>query len=499
MSRNRILTIALVLGLVVLVAAGSWIAGSRIMSPAEAAARTAPPTPSPILVPVEQRVLSSDVVTRGTAHFGVPLSLSIVPSSLKADSGIVTSLPAQNMQLQEGDVVLTVSGRPVFILQGDVPAFRDLVPGLSGTDVRQLEEALRRLGFDPGMVDGVYDEQTSAAVAAWYTAGRWEPFSATDQQLAHIRELEHALAVAINDQQAAEDSLAAAPLGITAARANANAANLYAASNANAKTTTRDTVMANTNSTSEDRANANADLEAATAAVNAAQLEGEVTIQAAVDALKAAQRTADTATNLVNQITADLDAAHRENGVQVPADEIVFLPRVPVRVDQVKVAIGDAGSGAIMTVTNNQLAIDSSLPLDEAALVKPGMAVTIDEPDLGITATGVVAQVADTPGTFGADGFHIYFEVLVNPTPVALDGFSLRMTIPVQSTGGPVTAVPVSALSLAADGTSRVQVENNGLLEFITVKPGLAADGFVEVNPIDGRLQPGQVVVIGFK
>jgi len=152
-----------------------------------------------------------------------------------------------------------------------------------------------------------------------------------------------------------------------------------------------------------------------------------------------------------------------------------------------------------MTVTNNQLAIDSSLPLDEARRVKPGMAVAIDEPALGIKATGVVQRVADTPGTDGVDGYHIYFEILVHETPTALAGFSLRLTIPIESTQGAVTAVPVSALSLAADGTSRVQVDNNGALEFIVVEPGLSADGFVEVTPVDGTLAPGQLVVVGYE
>ena len=46
-------------------------------------------------------------------------------------------------------------------------------------------------------------------------------------------------------------------------------------------------------------------------------------------------------------------------------------------------------------------------------------------------------------------------------------GFSLRLTIPIESTDGVVTAVPISAVSLAADGTSRVQVENEGALEYV--------------------------------
>ena len=127
------------------------------------------------------------------------------------------------------------------------------------------------------------------------------------------------------------------------------------------------------------------------------------------------------------------------------------------------------------------------------------MKVAIDAPDLGLQATGVVSRVAETPGTDGADGYHIYFEVLVDATPVKLEGFSLRLTIPVQSTGGAVTVVPVSALFLAADGSSRVQVEKNGNLDFVVVKPGLSADGFVEVKPVDGSLSAGQLVLVGYE
>ena len=175
----------------------------------------------------------------------------------------------------------------------------------------------------------------------------------------------------------------------------------------------------------------------------------------------------------------------------MPADEIVFMSAMPVRVEQVNGKVGDPAHGPVLSVTNNQLAIDSSLPLDVAPLVRPGMAVVIDERELGIEATGVVERVASTPGTDGADGFHVYFETLVDETPATLEGFSLRLTIPVESTGGAVTVVPVSALSLSADGLTRVQVDKDGALEYIVVKPGLSANGFVEVTSVDGNLDAG--------
>src|SRR5438874_2555423 len=129
---------------------GAWVAGSRIESPADVAARTAAPTPSPILVPVDKRILSSDIVTRGTVRFVLPQPISIAPTSLKTSTGLVATLPVRNTQFEEGDVILSASGRPVFVLQGQVPAYRDLVPGSIGDDVHQLEQALERLGFNPG-------------------------------------------------------------------------------------------------------------------------------------------------------------------------------------------------------------------------------------------------------------------------------------------------------------------------------------------------------------
>ena len=450
---------------VVLLAVVSWIAGSKIQSPAEAAARTAPPAPSPILVPVEERVLSSDVITRGTARFGLPQSVALAPSPLKSEAGVITTLPLRGDHLKEGDVLLTASGRPVFLLQGNTPVYRDLTSGLSGEDILQLEAALRRLKLDPGPMDGVFDEKTGAAVADLYASAGYASFVPGEEQLAHLRSIENELAMAVNDKAIAENTLALAPLAIKAAQAQ-RAADLARTSGS---------------------------------AQVAAQLNGDIAVRTAEEAQKAAQREVERLTKLVEELTAEFEAARSITDSPVPMDEVVFIPSFPVRVQELSVKIGDRASGPILVLTNNKLAIDSSLPLAEAPLVKPGMKVTIDEPNLGLQATGVVSRVADTPGTDGADGYHVYFEVLVDETKVKLEGVSLRLTIPVQSTGGAVTVVPISALFLAADGTSRLQVDNKGKLEFIEVKPGLSAEGFVEVTPVRGKLSAGQLVLVGYE
>jgi len=570
LAGRRIKLLHAVLLAVAAAAAGAWLAGTRIESPADVAARTAPPPPSPILVPVEERVLSADVVTRGTIRFGLPQPVSLAPSPLKAGPGLVTTLSLRNTQLNEGDVVLTASGRPVFVLQGQVPSYRDLVPGLSGADVNQLKEALKRMGLDPGSTDGTYDEQTSAAVAEWYKSKGWEPFGPTREQIVAVRALEREWSDAVKTKAAAAAAVATAGVSVEAARATAAHAVKAAAvesaarlagqrrpsepgqggavltveserARAQVATSAADADLAaqiadhalialDPRQTETARNAANAKLEVARAARQKARLEGELAVQtaereaslsadraevgraaersarlegdkavrAALDAQKLAALDLTMATERADQAAADLAAAKRKLGVQLPVDEVVFIRALPVRVEEVTGVIGNAATGSLLTVTDNQLAVDSALPLDAAPLVKPGMPVAIDEQALGIKATGVVETVATTPGTHGVDGFHIYLGIGVDSTPIRLEGFSVRLTIPIESTKGAVTAVPVSALSLATDGTSRLQVERNGALEYVTVKPGLSANGYVEVNPLEGKLAPGQRVVVGY-
>lgn len=570
-SNKRFVILFFVLAFVALAAALGWFVGSRVESPADAAARTAPPKPSPILVPVEERVLSSNVVTRGTARFGLPQPVAIAPSALKPEPGLITTLPLPNTQLEEGDVILTASGRPVFVLEGQIPAYRDLVPGISGDDVRQLEERLEQMGFDPGPLDGTYDEQTSAAVADWYKSTGWDPMGPTKDQLAQVRTLERDLADARKLNLVASRNAAATASAVASARATARHNSGVAAAELAARTAdqTRLTTSAGTGTslavqserakaehaltaaeaelaaqiaaralialdprqTATARAQADAKvklaraavektkleselaiqaaqrdtstsgerLELARAATDRATLEGNVAVQAALDAQAAANLDARLARERFNRLAEDMDIAKAKLGTQVPVDEIVFLPELPVRVKEITALVGAPARGPVMSVTDNQLVIDSSLPLDSAPLVKPNMQVTIDERALGIKTTGVVERVATTPGTHGVDGYHIYFEVRVEETTTPLEGFSLRLTIPIESTDGVVTAIPISALSLAADGTSRVQVEVDGQLQYLVVEPGLSADGYVEVTSVDGNLKPGQLVVVGYE
>ena len=384
---NRRTLVVVVVSVLAVSSLTTWIANKEIRSPAEVAAEIAPPTPAPILVPVVEQVLATKVVTRGTAHYGSPRRLTVTSSALKTGPRVVTSLPRAGSRLGEGEVLMTISGRPVFLLRGAQPSYRDLGPGISGEDVEQLEKALQRSGLDPGPVDGAYDAGTGSAVEALYRRHGFQPIVATEAQLAAARPREAEL----------------------------------------------------------------------------------------VEGMRA------------------------ESGVQLPADEVIFVPTTPLRITELPVSLGAKPSGALVTVTGSQVVIDGFAPVEQAGRVRVGAEVLIDEPALGINASGTVSQVAGRPGTGGADGFHVFFEVAVDDPPAALIGASVRLTVPIRSTRSAELTVPLSAVSLGPDGAPRVQRSMGGDFEFVSVRTGLSADGYVSVTPSKGTLAAGDLVVVGFE
>jgi hypothetical protein len=62
-------------------------------------------------------------------------------------TGTFTQLPAAGEVFRQGQVLYHVSGNPVILLYGTVPAYRTLSDGMKGADVRELNAALVSLGY----------------------------------------------------------------------------------------------------------------------------------------------------------------------------------------------------------------------------------------------------------------------------------------------------------------------------------------------------------------
>ncbi|MER5419928.1 peptidoglycan-binding protein [Streptosporangium roseum] len=156
----------IVAGVVVIAGAG-WAVGTRLRSPADEAALRQPPIPSLITSPVVRQQLTSTIAVSGTLAYGSPLPVSLAGVvGGTAEAQRVTRAPRPG-RIVEGSVLMEVNGRPVFALRGKVPMHRTMAPGTTGADVRQLQTALRRLGFG-APVTGVFDSATTAAVQRWY-------------------------------------------------------------------------------------------------------------------------------------------------------------------------------------------------------------------------------------------------------------------------------------------------------------------------------------------
>lgn len=476
-TRSGQLTV--VVAAVALVGAGGWFAGSRMQSPADAAASHRPPEAGPVTVTVERRSLTASVVAQGSVEFASPQSVTLAgpvgsPDSGSGDAGAgdsvaqrVTKAPAAGAEVKEGDVLMQVSGRPVLVLRGTVPMYRTLGPGASGDDVEQLQRALARLGFNPGSADGTYGQSDAAAVSRWYEGKGYralEPTVADKQQLGTL-----------------EAAVTTAQQALLAAR------NPGGGSGGTGGSEEPGGGSGESGSGSEDGSDTGGD---------AAELQ-----------LKSAQQQLDAA-------NAALSAFQAGYGTKVPAGEVVFLPELPARLDKVSVKTGDTPSGPVATVTSSKVVVRAVVPADDAELLHKGMRARVETTD-GTEADGEVVALGDdvpkdapadtdkqqgtSDGGSGDSSAPVQVQISVPAGTLAEKAAeSAKVTIEVGSSEGKVLTVPVAALHTSADGNARVQVVRGGEVVDVVVEAGLSADGQVEVTPSSGAaLKPGDQVVVG--
>ncbi|MFD8073256.1 peptidoglycan-binding protein [Streptomyces sp. NPDC059718] len=470
--------VGMIVGVVALVGAGGWFAGTQMQSPADAAASRRPPEAGPVTVAVERRKLTANVIAQGGVEFGAPHGVSLsgsVGSAGGAGDGEaaqrVTRLPQAGATLREGSVLMQVNGRPVFVLRGSVPMYRALGPSSSGDDVRQLQSALRRIGHDPGAVSGDYRQGTASAVTRWYQGKGFTPQQpgVADQQ--QLGDLEAAVTDAQLAVLAAQDG--GADGGGEGGKGGSGTAGPPASGEASA-------------------------------------LE-----------LRSARQRLDRANAALSAFTATY-------GTKVPAGEVVFLPDLPVRVDKVKVRLGDTPDGEIATVTSSDVVVRAVVPGADGSALREGMPARIETAD-GTRVRGVVAQVggagnqadagkdgdgtsadvkdeggaepdADAGAEPGADPSAPVQLVISVPEPGPLkdqSGGTAKVTIEVGASKGAVLVVPVAAVHTSADGRARVRVDRDGEVVNVPVTVGLSAAGQVEVRVDGGSLDEGDQVVVG--
>ncbi|MBB4929602.1 hypothetical protein F4561_000422 [Lipingzhangella halophila] len=138
------------------VAAGYWIPLGG--SDAEAAGEPAAP---PETAEITRGTIAETETWSGTLGRGDPFTAKA------PRQGTITRMAEQDSDVGRGDELYRIDENPVISLVGEIPMYRDLAPGVSGRDVKQLERNLAELGYDGFTVDRHYTGLTANAVREW--------------------------------------------------------------------------------------------------------------------------------------------------------------------------------------------------------------------------------------------------------------------------------------------------------------------------------------------
>ena len=486
---NRVIWVIAAVAVLSLVAG---IALSRfIISPAEAASNAAAPEGGLITVPVEYRALSNNVTIRGSANYADSVEVTLETGEIGGPAVVTGQVPEVGASLNAASIALEVTGRPVIVLPGDLPVYRTLRVGVSGPDVLQLKQALQSMGISAGNVSSnVFDSATAAGVAALYaTVGYPAPAS----------------------PEGTTENISSANEGVASAQANLTAANL-ALQQAKAGPSQVDVIE-------QGNLVAAADREVTAACGNphngspaCLDAEGALALAQAVSAQVLAPK--DITAEAANVASASralassktlLTEAQQGALTYLPSSEVLYLDNLPRRVDDVTVKRGSIVSASVMRVSGAALVVQASAAETDAKLLTVGDEAVVTMPDdTEITATisEITPQKAES-GSADTGRFDIFFEPqeLTNDQLLMLQGSSVRISIAVGETEGEVLAVPLAALTAGAGGESRVEVvdpDGDGKETIlIEVTTGLAAAGFVEIEPVSGSLKEGDLVVVG--
>lgn len=472
--------------------AAGLVIGRFVISPADAAANANAPKPGYITVPVEFGALSNDVTLRGQVGYSDATEVRL---SAGTGPGVVTgNVPKVGDDLTAGSVALEVTGRPVFVLSGQLPAYRTLRMGTSGPDVSQLKKALRELGHNVGkgqkftkeLADGIRDLYNDAGYSAPVDE---DARKRVTQAQAEVRAADQEVASA---KKALREGGAVSP----AVRKQLNNAVNSAARNV---TVAQAELKATDPSDPVAMANARKTVADAKDALALAKVERKEGLRAPDTSFLRAQVKA--AQERRTAAGKELSSARNDARPFLPESEVLFLTQLPRRVDFVNVSRGSTIDGAVMGVSGATVELTGSAADADAKLLEVGDEAFFELPN-GAEHRAVIAKIESETGATRAT-------ITFTPDPLEtemiqqIQGMNVRVKIPVGATEGDVLSVPFAALTAGPGGESRVEVvegdprDEKATTRLVVVTTGLAAGGYVEVTPTNGDLLAGDLVVVG--
>lgn len=154
---------AVVVSVCLVAAAAAGVGTWAVVAPPSSSSASASGTDGPrrhTTAPVTAGDLTESRTFAGTLGYGAPTALP------GAAAGTLTWLPRPGDTIRRDAPLYAVDEHPVRAMYGSTPLWRELVTGVRGADVRQLNENLHALGYDVS-VDDRFGPRTRAAVRQW--------------------------------------------------------------------------------------------------------------------------------------------------------------------------------------------------------------------------------------------------------------------------------------------------------------------------------------------
>lgn len=442
-GRRRLRGLALMVAFVVIAMLTGIIAARFIKSPSQQALESAPPPLTPMSDTVRNSVVFESVAMGGTVQRTGSTSIDTAITGA-GDKAVVSGVRVRKgASVKAGDVLLEVSSRPVIALVGAVPQFRAMSPGMSGSDVDQLQDALRAAGFMKGKESG-FGPLTEAAVTNLYAKAGY-PVVETGRE--DVRS-------ALDEAESAKDALEDARAQLSDAERGTSAGT--------AEPGTTDTTGSGSG------------VDQARRAVTRAERARE----------KAVER---------------LEQARSKAGATIPMGEIAFVPTLPAAVAEVKATVGKPLDGPALTLATGGLGVrcDDLEPL-LVERIRTGMSANVIAED-GSKVPASVVSVANGQSESSKGERGVVVVKLTKTTakggakPPAI-GQQVRVVVATSATDTPVLNVASGAVVAEADGSTHVVVRpTSGPTRTVPVTTGAQGDGRVEVR---GDLSEGDTVLI---
>jgi len=357
-----------------------------VQSPSLTTTRATGGDARPITAAVEKKSLRNEITVRADASYADAVDITAGTSASGSLPIVTGTLPVVGDHIDALSVVAEVSGRPIIVLPGALPAYRTLSFGLRGDDVLQLKAALSAANIDSGDENSdLFDAATAQAVSALYGEVGYLPALSEANSEDLVRSAQDAADSAAAGLASARRALTAAKHALTS-QGRLEQANLVKSAQRAESSAQRMLATAHAASLA-----ATAAIPAATEANTATQQRSNTAQQGvslAQNAVTAAQRAVDNATpanvpaaNSALEAARDTLAARQATAAVAATDAVATQSALNSAVfDQTATQNAEADAADAVATAHDATAL--ALAAEAAALASPNT----DEEEAAVTA-----------------------------------------------------------------------------------------------------------------